>query len=123
MGLSKDVVGSGVSGSAALALHGTVATGLTAAGTNQATGLALINAVNVFGTVGASSAAVLPVGSLSDDVWVRNGGANALSLFPPVGGTINAIAANTALSVAAGKDVQLKCVSNSGLTWIALVGA
>lgn len=123
MGLIKDVVGGGISSNSALALNGTVATALTATGTNQATGLAMTNSVNVFGTVAASTAAVLPVGSLSDDVWVRNGGANALSVFPPVGGTINALSANAALSVAAGKDAQLKCVSASGLTWIALVGA
>ena len=35
-----------------------------------------------------------------DEIIVRNGGANALSLYPPVGGAINSLGTNAAYSIA-----------------------
>lgn len=123
MGLLKDMVGAGVQSHRGQAINGSVATGLTAAGNNQATGLALTASINVFGTVAASAGAVLPLGRAGDSVTVRNGGANALSVYPPVGGSINGGSTNAAVSVAATKATLLQCVSEDGLTWISLAGA
>lgn len=80
----------------------TMATGLTAVGATQALALVLNAKFNVFGTVAASTSAILPVGvPRTDEVGIRNGGANALTLFPPVGGSINGGAANASVSIAA----------------------
>lgn len=80
----------------------TMATGLTAVGTTQALALPLNSKFNVFGTVAATTSAILPFGvPRTDEVGIRNGGANALTLFPPVGGSINGGAANASVSIAA----------------------
>jgi hypothetical protein len=88
---------------------------LTSAGTNQATGFLITNEYSEFGTVAASSAAVLPTNaqvplglSPGDVLVVVNLGANALLVFPPVGGFINALAVNVSLSVAAGKVAEFR---------------
>lgn len=93
----------------------TKSSSLTSAGTNQATGLLLQSEYNEFGTVAASSAAVLPTSaqvplglSAGDVLVVVNFGANPLLVFPPVGGFINALAVNTSLSVAAGKIAEFR---------------
>lgn len=124
MALIKQMVSAGIQSHRAQATLGSVATGLTAAGTNLATGLALKSAVNVFGTVAASTGAVLPVAGLSDEVVVNNGGANALLVYPATAaGTVGAGGAGVGFSVAAGKTASFKCVSTSGLVWIALLSA
>lgn len=60
-------------------------------------------------------------GDLGELFWVHNGGANALSVYPPTGGSINAAAANAALSVAAGKTALLQRVTATQL--LAVVSA
>lgn len=123
MSLASQMISAGVQSHRAAATNGSVAIGLTGAGTNQATGLLLGSAINVFGTVAASTAARLPVATLADSITVRNGGANALLLFPAVGGQINAVTVDASLSLAAGANVTLTCVSVDGLKWIAIVSA
>ena len=80
---------------------------LTTAGTTQTTGPVLVDEYNEFQTVPASGACTLPnenqVGlTAGDEVWVINEGANALAVFPPVGGYINNAAQNASVSVAVG---------------------
>ena len=90
------------------------ATGLSAAGTTQATATAITKTNSVFATVAAGAGAVLPNlppvtvggGLTFAEFHVFNAGANALLLYPATGGTINALAANAALSVAAGAAVR-----------------
>jgi len=100
MPLQQRMVVAGLSAGAARAIQGTVASGLTAAGSTQATALALGADTNDFTTVGSGTGAILPPMSAGDEVFVFNGGANALLVYPPVGGTINALAANAGYSVA-----------------------
>ena len=96
-------------------------TGAVAAGTTQLTAYQ-ISAVNTkFGTVAASSGAILPppnVTSPGDEIWVSNFGANALTLYPAVGGTIDNGAANASVSIAANATKIFKCVDNAGLGWV-----
>jgi hypothetical protein len=102
---------------------------LTSAGTNQATGALIQHEYAEFGTVAASSAAVLPtsqqIGGLTagDAILVANMGANALLVFPPVGGKINLLSANASLSVASGKTVKFIVSVTSPLNWVAIVSA
>lgn len=125
MALKKELVGSGVWGGTADAVNGSVATGLTSAGTAYTDCLRLTAAVNVLGTVGASSGVGLPNGATTGDhVYVRNGGASALAVYPPVGGTINGGSANAAVSLATTsittRAALFICVSADGLTWVSL---
>jgi hypothetical protein len=79
---------------------------LTATGTNQATAFPLLNtADHQFTTVASSTGAVLPAARLADSVNVWNGGSNALSIYPPLGGKINDASANSAYSLAAASGI------------------
>jgi len=91
---------SGLSAVAALAIGGDTATGLTAAGSTQATALALPAANNFIATAAASTGVILPPGNAGDFVFVYNGGASTVTVYPPVGGTINNLSANTGLALA-----------------------
>jgi hypothetical protein len=74
-----------------------VLSGLTATGTSQATALPLLNdADHQFTTVASSKGAVLPSTKLPSRVSVWNGGSNALSVYPPLGGKVNDGSANAA---------------------------
>ena len=90
-------------------LNGTTATGLTATGSTQATALNLPAATNVFSTVAASTGAILNPGSPGDVIDIYNGGANTLTVYPPVGGTINNLSANTGLALATVKSGKYVC--------------
>lgn len=118
---SKDVlVQGGLWGGVAQSIvAGDFASGLSAAGTTQATATPVTTDIAMFGTVALSTGAVL-----KSDIGVKtvfNGGANALLVYPPVGGTINAGAANASFSVAIGKSAQF--VSHDGRTFVGVVSA
>ena len=124
MSLTKELVVGGIHTSTATAIGGSVATGLSGAGATQATATAITAVTSVFTTVAASQGAILPNGvQIGDELFVRNGGANALAVYPPVGGTINGGAANAAFSVTAAKGAVFKCLSNNGLDFIAILSA
>lgn len=90
----------GISAIAADAIQGTVANNLTATGSTQATALSLPADINKFTTVAASTGALIQPSNSGDSGTVYNGGANALLLYPPVGGTINGLSANAGYSIA-----------------------
>ncbi|MCW2286856.1 hypothetical protein M2323_004666 [Rhodoblastus acidophilus] len=77
-------------------------TGLNAAGTNQINAMPILATFNSFSAVNAGAGSVLPgLVPLGNEVVVKNTGANALLVYPPIGGRINSLALNAALSVAA----------------------
>lgn len=90
------------SGRVALKTNGS---GLSAAGTTQGTATAITNQTNDFTTVAASSGAILPSPEQGEFIFVANSGANTMALYPASGHSINALAANAAFSVPAGKNV------------------
>lgn len=89
------------SGRVALKANGS---GLSGAGTTQGTATAITKQTNEFTTVAASSGARLPSPEQGEFIFVANAGANALSVYPNTGHSINALAANAAFSLAAGKN-------------------
>lgn len=91
---------------------------LTATGSTQVTALVLTGNYAVFGTVASSTGAILPAGN--EPFIVINGGVNALSMYPPVGGAINGGTANAAFSVTAGKTALF---INSGTAIAAILSA
>lgn len=99
----------------------------TAAGSTQGTAYAITSDFVVFGTVAASTGARLPAQSapsmtaLAGDIYiVVNGGANALAIYPPVGGNFVTLSANTSVSLPAGKTADLYCLGNN--VWAASIG-
>lgn len=91
------------SGRAALKANGS---GLSGAGTTQGTATAITKQTNEFTTVGAGQGAILPSPEQGEFIFVANAGANALSVYPASGHSINALAANASFSLAAGKNAM-----------------
>ena len=100
MTIQARLVVSGSSAAQAVANVGTVADQLTATGTTQGTAYVCGADYNRFTTVASGSGAILPSLNPGDYVTVINAGANALKLYPPVGGQINGLGANNAYSIA-----------------------
>jgi hypothetical protein len=99
-----------------------VLSGLTALGSSQATAFVLLNSADhQFTTVASSTGAILPPAKLPSSVTVFNGGADTLSVYPPVGGTVNAGDANAAYSLAAGDGIEFFAADL--LTWYPNSGA
>ena len=83
-------------------------TGLTATGSTQSTAFNLVNnALHEFTTVAASTGAILPVPEIPSVISIFNGGANALAIYPPSGGSINGGTMNSPTALPAGAGVTL----------------
>lgn len=101
MGLAANIVRSGFSGGQAKGLNGAIATGLTATGTVITDAFDMVADVNVFGTVSSGTGAQLPSCELGDTLWVYNGGANTLKVYPDSSSAqINQITAGSAMTLA-----------------------
>jgi len=112
MSLTQRLVQAGLSANQAQAVQGSVASGLTATGATQAGALPLGADNNAFTTVGAGTGAILPAMNPGDDVTVYNGGANALLLYPPVGGQIKGLGVNVGYSLAVATPLcYVVCIS------------
>lgn len=81
-----------------------VATGLTATGTTQADALALVDNWNEITTTPANTGVVLFNYGPAVQSVVFNPGANALNVYPPVGGKIDALALNAPYPLPTGKS-------------------
>lgn len=106
-------------------LQNSTANALTArAGGGQASATLCTADFNRFTTVAsAADSALLPAAVAGRDVVVVNAAAtNAMNIFPATGEIINALSANTAISLAAGgKAMRFFCVVNG--TWNSMLGA
>lgn len=89
------------SGRAALKAN---ASGISASGTTQGTATIISNQTNEFTTVAAGSGGILPSPEQGEFIFIANAGANALNVYPASGHSLNALAANTAFSLPAGKN-------------------
>ena len=92
-----------------------ISAAVSAAGSNQAGATALTTMINNVTTVAASTGVVLPTAVAGYIVIVRNGGANALNVYPATGAAINAGAANAAHSLPIGAMIQY--VATSATQW------
>lgn len=92
-------IGDGVTLGGNLMAIETLATGLVAAGTTQATGLVLVAVNNIVATTAASTGVVLPT-IVGQEIMVINRGASTLNVFPPLGAQIDSVAVNTAVTLA-----------------------
>jgi len=109
---------------AAQAIKRSAANALTAhVGGGQASALALTSDINRVTTVASAGDSVkLPAAVAGRQVTVMNSAAaNAMDCFPQSGEIINALSANTALSIAANKTVIFSCAVDG--TWNSVLTA
>lgn len=122
MPLSKNVMGGGVSAGMAKAILGSIATGLSAAGTTQATATSISADRNIVSTVAASSGVVLPSCDVGDSIEVYNNqGTNDLTVYPDSSSTINQLSANVGALLGVYRMCKFTRVTTTG--WIANLSA
>jgi len=120
--IGAKLFGSGLNTLSVAAIIQDVVSGISAAGTNQPTATGLINAVNVVSTVASGSGAILlSTAGIGDSQLVFNGGANALRIYPPSGMQINALSANTHMTLPTNTACRFTMVSAT--QWIAELSA
>jgi len=114
---------SGMSAVAAQAVLGDVATGLVAAGSTLATALALPASINFIATAAAATGVILAANANPGDaIFVFNGGANAVLVYPPTStGTVQGAGAGVGFSVGTLKSATF--VAAAPLTWAADLSA
>lgn len=95
-----------------------IASGLTAAGTNQATATAITKTLSAFTTVAASTGGRLPTPEPGEFFLVANKGANSLAVYPDTGGAINNLATNAAFSI--GADARRLFFAVTATQWYTL---
>jgi hypothetical protein len=118
MAFPSRVQGAGQSGGATTAICGDVSAAVTAAGTVAADATSVSAVVTRVSTTASGTGIRLPAPEAGAMMFVRNDGANTLTVYPPSGGTINGSASNT---IAAGKaDLYF---GTSGTAWVTLDGA
>lgn len=109
------LVGAGVAPMTAGQITGDVQTGLVALGTTQATAAGAYGDFVVISTAAAGTGVIQsgPLFGPGDQQTIVNQGANAVLVYPGVGGTINALAINAGYSLAAGKSATFFAASGS----------
>jgi len=113
-------IGSAVSGATSTTtLNGlavnSISAAVSAAGTTQGTATGLVSNINNVTVVTAAAAGVrLPTAVAGMRILVRNSdSADTLSIYPATGGTINALAANAAFTLAAGSTIELMATTTT----------
>ena len=103
----------------ALAALGSIASGLSAAGTTQATATALTRATNVVTTCAQLAGVRLPVCGAGDRIHVANNTAVNLLVYPPTGGSLSGRTANLGAVLAPNSAADF--VSTDGTSYTVLL--
>ena len=120
--LGHKVMQSGVNAFSVQAICQDCATGISAAGTIQGDATSLTNAVNFVGTVASGAGVVLPSAATAGDcVFIYNGGANPLKVYPDSGAKVNGLPANGSFTLATNTAVELW--RGSATQWGAILSA
>lgn len=100
-----------------------VSAGIACAGTTQAGATRLVRDFNEIAScaAGVDDAVVAPSAAAGMMITVANTTASAAQLFPASGETIDGLAADTAITLPAGKTVMLFCFAPRA--WRSLMGA
>jgi hypothetical protein len=118
MAFPSRVQGAGQSGGATTAICGDVSASVTAAGSSATDAQSVSAVVTRVSTAAASTGVKLPVAEVGAMMVVRNDGANALTVYPQTGATIDGAAS---VSVTAAKATLF--FGTSPTTWVTLAGA
>ncbi len=116
-----DAMKGGLSAGTARAINGQVNSAISAAGTTQGTATALTASDNVVTTAAASSGVILPNSEIGDEYNILNLGANAVTVYPPTSGQVNALSANTGFQLATNTAVKVK--KFTATRWMAFLSA
>jgi hypothetical protein len=120
MSQSKKLTGAGFPPLQAVAVlgdfdNGSSNTGIIATGSTQATAYAITATNSIFTTVSSGTGGILQTAtSPGDEGTITNFGANSLTVYPPVGGTINNGTVNAGVTVSANTMSIWKAVPPSG---------
>lgn len=96
-----------------------VATGVTATGTNQGSSFDLTKDINVVSTVSSGTGVSLPIEVAGMEIIVMNMGANSLNVYPNSGSAaIDTLSAGAAFVLGTGTKIMFICVS--GTQWYTL---
>jgi hypothetical protein len=93
-----------------------VNTGLAAAGSTQGTATVLTGQMNTVTTVPTGAGVVLPTPVAGQVLYVSNQGANPLSVYPPSGASIDGLAANAPILIAAGSTNEMIATSSTTMS-------
>ena len=121
MALAARMMGGGLSSGQAQAVNGDVNAAVSAAGTTQATATTLKSGICVITTAAASSGVILTNGQIGDEYDILNLGANAVTVYPPTSGQVNALSANTGFTLATNTAVKVK--KFTATRWMAFLSA
>lgn len=122
MARAANIMRGGFSAGSAKSVNGSIATGLTAAGTTIATALDITADTNVIGTCAAGAGVQLPQTEVGDSVEIYNGGANACTVYPDATNVqINALAAGNGFLLAT--NTSCFCRKITSTRWIAFLSA
>lgn len=118
MAFPSQILGSGNAPATSIAIAGEVTATVTAAGTTAADATSVSTPNVRVSTAAASSGIKVPFAETGALMFIRNDGANTVTVYPQTGGTINGSASTT---IAAGKAALL--LGTSPTTWVSLAGA
>ena len=96
-----------------------VAASVTAAGSNQGTATAITTDFVVCTSVASNTGVILPAAALGRQIIIVNKGSNTLNIYPGSGDAINALGANTAITLAV--DGEMMFIGVSASQWYATV--
>jgi len=121
MATAVDIMKGGASAGLAQAINGQVNSAMTGAGTVQGDGTAITASVSVFTTVSSGTGGTLADSMIGDEYEILNLGANSLTVYPPSGGRINAVATNGGFTLATNTAVKVK--KFTATRWMAFLSA
>ena len=120
MAILKNLMGTGVPGGTAIAICGKSAVNQTASGATQ--GAQPIEAeIVAYSSSTVNYGPTLPAGSAGDTYFIGNNTANTISVWPPVGGVIQAGSVNAADTILTNRSAIYVCLG--GLNYIHTQGA
>ena len=118
MAIPSRVFGSGLSQLSTISICGDGGTALTAAGTTAGDALQIVAVYNDVTTTGASAGVKLPQTEAGETVYITNGGANPLTVYPyDTNSTINGTTSSEVLP----SGVSLY-MATSNTTWLSMQG-
>lgn len=111
MSVKSKMMGVGFAAAQADQLAGAGATGLVATGSSATDALLISSHLNAVATTASSTGVVLSTSfTPGDEVYVFNGGANTLAIYPPSGATMDNTTSATIVTL---KGIRLVCAATN----------
>ena len=120
MAILTNLMGSGTSGGQATAIQGKASLAQTASGATQGA-QTMPSEIVVFTSSTINYGPTLPSGNVGDIYIIANNTANTISVWPPVGGYIQAAAVNAVDTILTNRSAYYICIG--GLNYVHLQGA